>query len=677
MTSGWRGPALAALLSLGAFFPSADGVASDPPPPLDPTATEAERGLLAHLDGEEYLTARREAEELLESDPDSIIARYVLGRVLHVAEGDLPRAMRELGRARELFEKRHPASENPDNWRLHQQILDSTAWLALELEEFEFQLQILDYHDVLYSPVSAGEHAWPLMRLGDFGRAREYAELAKKSKQPWQRALGYNALCAVEGEAQRRDAQFEACRDGLEHKRRLPKSEPVRATLAIDFYNTALAARAVFRPDEAEKLLLEGARHFAPTNANPWRLLVELRLAAGRAGDALAALREMQSWRRRTPANVRGQDRAKTDSVAATVFLLANETERGMALADGLLAFPDRRGLSTSNAMQALGGHALLRLALRRSQRHRDAERTSLGEPRIEGRLARVFAKVDSWAEDWADEERVVKATSSERVLVSTLRPHMPGGLDDVPTWLVGDLVNVVGAGIVLAALEEARALDPGDAARGYFDAYEAEASLEAGNEARAYDLARRALDTLPPSEALLRARTAAVAYLAAREEELDAMPYLEQALTLDGGVFRRLGIALPARVELPDDELGRALGSLLEDSPSLSLDDEGPVIRLGGGDDVALCLHGPVSGAALVCGRTPRAKNPDAEPITIAERARGLVKALYDDGFAVPLGLTGTDVSSLDGSTTTSEAAVREKLQKLLEDEPDMGKPE
>jgi len=42
-----------------------------------------------------------------------------------------------------------------------------------------------------------------------------------------------------------------------------------------------------------------------------------------------------------------------------------------------------------------------------------------------------------------------------------------------------------------------------------------------------------------------------------------------------------------------------------------------------------------------------------------------------------VPLGLTGTDVSSLDGSTTTSEEAVRERLEQLLEAEPDVGEPE
>jgi tetratricopeptide (TPR) repeat protein len=658
-----------------------DGHASEPEagqtPALDPTASERERELLRKLDAEELLTARREAEALLAEDPSSVVGHYVLGRVLHVAEGSLPQAMRELARARELYEARYAPGSDAPNWRLHQQILDSTAWLALEMEEFEFQLQILDYHDALYTPMSAGEHAWPLLRLGRVDRAREYAAIAQKSKQAWQRVLGHNAQCAIEGETQQREAHFKACIAAFDHKRALPAKDPARATLAIDASNAALAARSVLRPDEAEKLLLEGARHFSPTMANPWRMLVELRLTAGRSGDALDALREMQAWRRRTPANVRGQERAKTDAVAVTVFLLANEVDRGMVLADGILAAPDRRGLTTVSPMQALGGHALLRRVLRRAQRELDAERLSFGEPRIEGRLARLGARLEGFALDRADAERIVKAVSSPRVLVSTLRPYVAGGLDDVPTWLVGELVEAIGPGIVAAAIDEARADDPGESTRAYFDAYEAEAALAKGDEERALALARRALDGLPATEALLRARTAAIAYQAALDQDEDALGYLEQALSLDGGIFRRLGLAIPARLELPDDDVGRALRAQLEASPRLDVGGAGVAIRLAPGPDEAVCVHGPTSGAPILCGRVPAAREGENRSSEAEARAQRLARALHVDAFAVPLGLSGTDVSSLDGSTTTSEEAVREKLQRLLERDPDVGQPE
>ncbi|MBM4359636.1 MAG: hypothetical protein FJ096_16155, partial [Deltaproteobacteria bacterium] len=370
-------------------------------------------------------------------------------------------------------------------------------------------------------------------------------------------------------------------------------------------------------------------------------------------------------------------DRAKTDAVAATVFLLANELDRGMLLADGLLAAPDRRGLTTSTALQAEGGHALLRRVMRRARRELDAERLSFGEARVDGRAARLWERVESFVLDHADAERITKAAIFRKTLVSTLRPYVSGGLDDVPTWLTGELVSALGPGVVGAALDEARGVDPGDAARPYFDAYEAEVALAKGDETRALALARRALEALPGTEVLLRARTAAIAYQAARDEGEDGSGYLEQALTLDGGIFRRIGLAIPARLELPDDGLGAALRELLEESPRLDLGESGVILRLAPGPADGLCVHGPTSGAPLHCAKAAPPAEGDPAPTEPRARARRLARALHLEAFMVPLGLTGTDVSSLDGSTTTSEEAVRERLEQLLEAEPDVGEPE
>ena len=659
-------------VALGVAF-SAFGVnAEEPPPSLDPGATAPEEALLKLLDDDELLRARREADAYLVEHPQSIVAHYVLGRVLHAAEGALPQAMRELGRARELYEARHPPGSEASNFRLHQQILYSTAWLALELEEFEFQLEILDFHDALYNPMAAGEHAWPLMRLKRFDKAREYANHAIASKSPYQRALGHNALCALEGEAEEREAYFKACEAALKNKRAQPVKALQPSTLAIDAYNAALAARAAFRPDDAEKLALEGSRTFAPSSANPWRLIAQLRLDQGRASEAIEALRDMQAWRRRQPANVRAQDRAETDAVSATVFLLAGELERGLALADGLLDAPDRRGLSTSTAEEALGGHALLRRALRRAQGELDAERRSWGEPRFDGLWSRARARVERYWSDRADEERIVRVMTDSGRLTATLRPYIARGLDDVPPWLVGDLVSVLGPGVVGAQLDAAREREPEKAAIPYFDAYEAEVNLESGDDARAVVFAQNALDALPPSEALLRARTAAVGFRASEEKSPGALAFLEQALALDGSVFRRMGFVVPVRLELPDDAMGAALTSLLEASPRLEVGAVGVVIRIQDrGLERVICIHGPTSGAVLQCGK-PRERAPgsdlapDSTPAGLAAR---FAAALHLDAFALPLGLSGNDVSSLDGSTTTSGQAVHDKLQGVLDD--------
>ncbi|MBM4375633.1 MAG: hypothetical protein FJ095_11155 [Deltaproteobacteria bacterium] len=669
------GPCLVALAALVSVVSS--GLAEEPRTELDPGATAEEKALLGRLDDDELITARREAEALVKEHPDSIVGHYVLGRVLHAAEGSLPQAMRELGRARELYEARHPRTSDTENFRLHQQILYSTAWLALEMEEFEFQLQILDYHDELYNPRAAGEHAWPLLRLGRIDEARAFADLAAKSRQSHQRALGKNALCAIEGESERRDAYQRACLAALEEKRALPSKDPARATLAVDAYNASLAALANLRPDDAEKLALEGTRTFSPTTANPWRLLVSMRLSQGRTSDALDALREMLAWRRRSPANVRAQDRAKTDALAATVFLLANEAERGLALADGLLVYPDRRGLTTISSEQATGGHALLRRALRRAVVALEDERRSWGDPAAPSGFARFRLLLDRAFAARADEERIVKSLLDRRRLLSTLRAHLTRGLEDTPIWLAGDLVEVLGPGVVGAALDEARSEETRDDVKPYLDAVEAEVAWRAGDEERAVSLASRALEALPPTEALLRARTAAVAFAAHDDTSPRALGYLEQALSLDGGILRRLGRRVPARLELPNDPVGVALREHLERSPRLEVGAVGVMIRLdSNGPSPRVCLLGANTEAELRCATLAIVKDAQGKPVADTDAARALAALVHLELFAIPLGLSGLDVSSLDGSTVTGGAAVREKLERVLEADPQGAEP-
>lgn len=101
------------------------------------------------------------------------------------------------------------------------------------------------------------------------------------------------------------------------------------------------------------------------------------------------------------------------------------------------------------------------------------------------------------------------------------------------------------------AALDEARAREkeiPGFSA--FYDAFEAEARLAQGDEGMALLLAKKALDTLPKAEVLLKARTAAIgAEAARRRDDLPAsLGFFEQAMQSDPGVIRRMGLRLPVR---------------------------------------------------------------------------------------------------------------------------------
>ncbi|MCC6526522.1 MAG: hypothetical protein IT373_27990 [Polyangiaceae bacterium] len=646
-------------------------------PPLAPNANPQEKEALDLYDKNEPLTARTKAEEILKQNPDSIYALYVLGRVMHEAEGTLPMAMAKLGRARELYEKQYPVTARPANapWRFHQELLYAIAGLAQEMEEFDYQLQVLDFHDSLYSPMAVGEHAWPLMRLGRLDEARSYARKAADGRNAWQRSLGLNSLCAIEEKAQTRDPYFKACLAALENIRKEEASLPAidashQSHLAVHAYNATLGALAALSPDEAEKIALEGTKKLSFTPANPWRLLVQLYANQGRVSDAIGALREMQSWRRRQPPNVRAQDSAENDAAVATVFLLAAEAERGLRLIDRAIEQPDRRGLSSSTSEQAIGGQALLRRALRRTWRELEAERAVYAGSTTPGIFGRLGSGLERWANDFADEERIISVMTDSDILLSTFRPYLSGGLDGVPIWLVGDLVDVLGAGVVAVVLRDVRQVDAQPTLAPYFDALECEVAMAQGDETRALGLAQQALDRLPKSEALLKARIAAHGFRAAQSEgKTDlAKSMLEQAMQLDPSVFRRLGLKIPARLgTMPAGDVGERVGDMLSSSPRLDIASGGITIQAESDRaGVALCTYGP-SGTRLSCVRPDPPREGDKPP-TAEEQAQKLVEAFHRRALAVPLGLSGTDLSSLDGTTTVGQQAVNKELDGVLE---------
>ncbi|MBW2528353.1 MAG: hypothetical protein JRI23_29525 [Deltaproteobacteria bacterium] len=692
----WLSLALALTAALGSLAVTDAGAqAKRRSPPA--ARTEAEQQAMKLLDEDKLVSARRVADEILEQQKTSMVAHYVKGRVLHQAEGALGRAIHHLGRAREIYEKRFATHPRPPGapWEFHRQLLFTIQLVAGELEEYEYQLEILQYHDALYHPDLIAERAWPLLHLGRVDEARGWAQEAADSQDPQQRSLGLNTLCAIEGEAGKRKEYFDACKAALDNakeqqrkasrKRKGEVDTEHQSTLAVHAFNAAVAARAALELEQAEALAIEGTRQLAFTPANPWRFLVRHRMAQGRMKEAIEALREMQRWRTRQPPNVRDQVRAETDATFATVLLLAAKTETALRSVDLALERPDRRGLVSSTTEQAMGAHALLRRALVRTHEELAAERASW------------FGRGDqlrTWAASLprslavrADEERIIGALTDHDRLVATFRPYVRGGIEPVPTWLLGDLVDVLGPGVVAVAVREVRRTDQHPGVAAYCDAFEAEIALARGDEARAIRLGKSAVESLPKVEALLRARSAAVAAEAARQDgkpKLSAS-LLEQAIQIDPGVIRRMGGTIPVRIRAQKGSktAGRA-AELLARSPRLRVEKGGFEIRVEPVSGVLqACLRGP-TGTLLSCalpiederppdgGTEPSESQPSPpskKKLTVTERAQRIVEGFHLRALAMPLGLSGTDLSSLDGSTTVAEQAVREQLRGVLED--------
>lgn len=658
--------------------------------PKDFPRTPAEDEVWQLYQEDKLLTARRKTEELLAADPESIVGHYVFAQILRRAEGNLPKAMKEMGKARELYEQQYKPTVvniNDTPWTLHREILYAAQMIAGELERHEYQLQLLDYHDSLYDPRLTAEHAWPLMQLGRYDEARKYAEKAADNPDSFQRSLGRNALCAIEGEARTRAKRFDACLAAYDDAAQRAKSDDPFArpdevtSVTVHAYNAAQAALSVLRPDEAERLAKAGATRIEFTPANPWRFLVRLYTDQGRMDEAVQALREMQAWRRKQPPHLREQERAETDVAFATVLLVAGETETGMTVIDRAIQNPDRRGLTSSSKEQALGAHALLRRAIRTTHAEIEAERAVWSGTAEAARI--TFKDAERNMQDWADAERIRGVLNDDERLVSSFRMYIAGGLEPMPSWLVGDLVPILGAGVSSVVLDMVRAAEDDEALEPYYVALEAEIALHRGDEREALALAEEALETLPEFEALLRARVAAIAGEAALElgKPDAAVGFWATAMQRDAGVIRRRGLALPASLKNNGSgPVAERLAELLEDSPRFDFVGGGFTVTIdGSGRELEVCLL-EQAGGVLGCATTPPEPTEEEAKAQVAkgklptgeldddDYAAMTAEAFHARAFAMPVGLSNIDLGSLDGTATISEEANRERMQDLLD---------
>jgi hypothetical protein len=646
----------------------------------DPSASQ---GLLAGTPQElevsdlvqqqKYLTARTKAQAILDANPNSIIGNYAMGIVLAEAEGDLSRAMYFLGNARKLFEAHYgapPSKSGP--WRFHRQLLYATQVVAGEMEEFDYQLQVLDYYDSLYDPKLVAEHAWPFMQLRRFDDARHWVDLAMKSGDPREVLTAKNALCAVECEARGRDACYRACsaaydagKEEQAREKQLGQDELGPSFLTVLAYNTASSAYTVFKLDEAERVAKEATAGLPATTANPWRELARLYTAEGRIAEAVAAAREMQSWRAHQPPSMRDQDHSDTDSALGELLLAVGEPEAALLLVTRAIERPDRRGLVSSKEDQALGCNATLRRVIARTAAERDAEKTSAAG--WTARAKNAALSLPTLLDKWGDDERVASIMTDDTRLDSTFRVYLAGGIEPLPIWVLGDLVPIVGAGVVQVVLDRARAEEAGQptsAAVGpYYDALEAEVAYRTGDYGRALSLTNRALADLPKAEALLSARVAAIGAESARKsgDDAGAMRFYGAALQRDAGVFRRLGLAIPATVRSSGDATADLVGKMLTASPRLRSDAGFTVNVDHTGNVLRACLLSP-EGAQISCATTTAQDKEAPKDWALRE-----ADAFHKTVFTIGVSLTQEDLQSLDGSTTVASQAQREQMKDML----------
>jgi tetratricopeptide (TPR) repeat protein len=634
--------------------------------------TEAETEVLSLYQKNQLITARRKAETILAENPDSIAGHFVLGCAFREEEGDLGQAMYHLAQARRRYET-YPGEAPPE---IHRELLNAIQLVAGEMDQYEYQLQVLDYYDYLHDPDLTAEHAWPLMKLGRFDEARDYANRAVASGDPVERTIARTSLCAIEASAGQRAAAFASCQSAYDAAR----SEGGGGTVAG--YNAALAALGVLDFKAAETILGEAATRGTAGSTNPWRLLLDLYLLEGRGEQAVAAAGNMQRWKAMQPPESRDQNRAELDAALGTLMLVAGESEIASEVIDRALRYPDRRGAISTNAAQALGGHTTLRLAIRRmSQARADEAACTWG----------VFSRIWHWfsgfwpdVDGWADRATVSSVLSDTETLEGTVRLYNDRGLEQVPVWMVGDLADILGPGVVSVALGQVREAESLPVYSAYYDAIDADIAYAEGDTDRAISQAASALGALPAEEVMLRARMSAISGAAsvANGDEASAIASFADALRGDPSVIRRLDLAIPARVENgASGYAGGYVAAMIGRSPRFYESESGFVVTITG-DEQALevCLRAS-DGGTVACAvpppldtpppdpeAPPDAPAPEPVPRTDWELAQVLTTVFHDQAFALPVGSSSLDMRSLDGTTTSTTDANRERAQQLLD---------
>lgn len=620
---------------------------------IDPLLLEGEEATLDEarlwelIEQRRYVKAREEAERFLVEHPDSYVAHLVFAEAQHLGEANFPKALFHELRALELFETEHgstPTGSQP--WRWHARILTALATTHGNLEHYDEQLETMARFNEMYTPQLKAELAWPLMKKRAFEEARLAAEDGLSTGDPYQIERAKNALCAIEFEAGDDEKSYETCRDAVQYAR-----EHFGSATAVDLGNYAEAARSIFRFDEAERLLMEATQRSVSWYGNPWLELADLYMRAGRFAEALSALREVPKHRAARPAHVRDSDRNEARRSLAAFLLLMGRPDEALRITEKALVLPDRRAHNSRDPEQDRSIVALVDRRARRMMAELTIERAA-GEPFYVRWGAHLEA---AWLrfEGWLSARQAARFLNDESRLVGTFAIGTARSAV-MPPWLMGELIDVLGAGVVRAAIEGARAADTRPGAAAYYDSVLAEVALAQGNYDEAVTVARRALEDLQPGDALLAERVRAVMAASLSDPRQTAALY-EEVLASDPGLFRRLGWALPATIEHTDSALDREIASALRRSPRFSSSDEGFRVQVSGGQ---ACLYGK-TGTSWGCS---------AAELEEDDTGRDYVSRALDSFHAVVFSprvdLSRIDINSLDGSNRVTRNPLDELLQ-------------
>jgi tetratricopeptide (TPR) repeat protein len=628
----------------------------DPSELLDGTDAEpAELLAWQEIEQAHYVRARELAEAIAKKNKRSFMAQLVLGFAQHYAEDNLPRALFHLTQALSLYEARFgdPAKgEGAATWRWHAALLRELADVHGDMEHHAEKLAIIARYNELYDPDMVAERSWPLMKLGRYKEAHLAAELGLATGRASERVISLNALCAIEFEAGNDGQSYDAC------KRAIDDSLEVGGASAVDLTNFAEASRSLFKLDEAERVSLAATEAPPSWFGNPWMELAELYTRQGRFGEALSALKQIPEYRMKRPPHVRDADQNEMRRVLGSFLLMLTKPEAAFEVTGRALAAPERRAHNSRDPAQ---DRTVLALIDRRARRmaaelvlEHAATESWYKRPLAWGRAAllRLQAR-ESGA-------LVSRLLSDDARLVGVFRIGTASSAV-MPPWLVGELCDVLGPGVVREAVARARKKDKRGGAGAYYDAVSAEAAWASGDLAQARMLAERSLSGLGTSEVLVQARMMAIAADVARQQDQPrrARGRYDAAFQRDPGIFRRMEIPVGVQVRARGGAIAEDVAAMLLRSPRFVAMPGGLALTIDASRSSArVCLAGE-DNQVIACSDTDAAKKKPGEDYTARVAEDALTQL-----FSPRVDLSQMEINSLDGQNVQSRDALKSRFE-------------
>ena len=598
------------------------------------------------LELRENIKARELAEKWVRNEPDSPAAQFALAEILATIEGNLPRALFHLIRAENLTDfKSIDAAFNSGQMQWHYLTLSQLSYVYQLMGDQLKSLEYLDKISSIYQLDVESSRGWPLIKLKQYEAARESAQrVLENSNNPIERARAWNTLCVVELASLAPVESTFACNQTIDEEGDISNQANDYDTVYLT--NASEVALSLLQLQKAENYLDRATRVLNPDSvADPWIYKLFLTLSQGRFDEARDALGRMLIWREQQKPLVNVMNRAEHFLVSANFLMLAGYPEDAVNLSQAALNEPDRNGSYSADDAQKDAFAALVNMVANRIEYQIQLE-TLPGENFFESISNRLKMEVLSF-NAWQAERQAASLFADSEVLQNRLRPYAP--LDvHIPEWLESEIVNIMGTGVISAALEESKANGAFQLNEGYYHAYSTEITALNKNPILTISSANQALTLLPQEEVLLRARVSArlgQAYWALNNHE-EALNSYEDAYRRDPTILRRIETSIPVVFSNDGTDFSQIAEGYLKKSPRFFENANGFLIEIKATPDLSMCLRSRAL-EILSCYHADSAEDQSSE-----WNARRMTNLFHQDTFGLGYQISKAQRSILLGSS-------------------------